>query len=1035
MKPFFASSAVRLVFCLGLALGALLPLRAVTTTGNVIVLDGEDWSLPSWVQPKPYSGYYAMSGATSTPTSTPHSLIKYYGTTMTWADLNPEPGVYRFDHIQRWLDLARARNAKVLFRLKASLVESTTEEGMVSKQSRMIPEWVTTTHNPPTFYTINDVNAGNIKKYAAPWNAGVQAEFHRFLQAFADAHLIEQDEFLAVYLHGISKSTGEEMNIDSATFTQQAIAAGMTPEVFVKCWKDRMGWWHDVTGDTYSHKVIWVGSGNIAGFSYDQVDLDNHALGLGFGTRRGFIENYFYNRIPPPLAGQRYENGYVISDWNALLRDGRYFGDENEAREYNPNGNPGANPPVPPIPQDVLDVYTRAPYFRAAQIGMNFLWVSNNTITWATHEPATGAGVPKWFTLVAGKGPQQSPDAACWLQETQVKAASSGSPQTIAPWKNLERMLMQRDIEGANTVADEKVDFRYTDAQGNAGTVDVQGIDDNNRHVFRARRTNVGAGQRNIAFTLERDFRESLVYPVQIKITYRDKTNALWSVRQAVAGNTTVELGTVQGEGAGLVDPLWRTATFTVSQPFVPGALDVAGAPYGDIDFVVQVAEGQTEDVSVQFARVVRVGNGTATAPLAVTTPPVSRTAEAGGSVNFSVAVAGTGPFTYQWKCNGTDLANGSGIAGATAANLTLSNVTPGQAGFYTVVIRNMTEMVESDPATLQVFQKFGPWAASQALAAGQDGMLDSPAGDGVSNLLAFGLGLPPKSSKARLLPRPQLLNAIGEEPGEGESSYLTLDIPRAPSASQVQWKVEVSSDLTNWQSGPGATTTIEDSAGRLRVRDNTPASPPATRFIRMNLAYSTNLDVIDGFEDGPHGQPVPAWIAQLNANIPASGVSVTYNNTVARPPELPASNFCAQFSFNQVSTFQYATLKPGIATFGSPWEAHRISAIRFWLKGIVPNGAASTLAADRLKLQLREEADTGERWSYNITSLAKDGQWHLVTIPLSAFIVETASFTGGPTATAGKLDLNLIDQIRFFYNSANVPVTLYIDQIEAIEQ
>src|SRR5580704_13439486 len=44
---------------------------------------------------------------------------------------------------------------------------------------------------------------------------------------------------------------------------------------------------------------------------------------------------------------------------------------------------------------------------------------------------------------------------------------------------------------------------------------------------------------------------------------------------------------------------------------------------------------------------------------LTITTQPQSQTAPAGGSVTFTVAVSGTGPFSYQWQFDGTNLPGG----------------------------------------------------------------------------------------------------------------------------------------------------------------------------------------------------------------------------------------------------------------------------------------------------------------------------------------------------------------------------------------
>lgn len=57
--------------------------------------------------------------------------------------------------------------------------------------------------------------------------------------------------------------------------------------------------------------------------------------------------------------------------------------------------------------------------------------------------------------------------------------------------------------------------------------------------------------------------------------------------------------------------------------------------------------------------------------PLSITDQPENQFSSPGGSVTFAVAVSGTGPFTYQWRRNGSTL-----IPGANGSSLTLSNLT-----------------------------------------------------------------------------------------------------------------------------------------------------------------------------------------------------------------------------------------------------------------------------------------------------------------------------------------------------------------------
>ena len=75
---------------------------------------------------------------------------------------------------------------------------------------------------------------------------------------------------------------------------------------------------------------------------------------------------------------------------------------------------------------------------------------------------------------------------------------------------------------------------------------------------------------------------------------------------------------------------------------------------------------------------------------------PTNATAAANGSVTLSVGASGGG-LTYQWLLNGTN------IAGATGATLTLTNLNASQAGVYSVIVSNAAGMVTSSSATLSL--------------------------------------------------------------------------------------------------------------------------------------------------------------------------------------------------------------------------------------------------------------------------------------------------------------------------------------------
>lgn len=80
-----------------------------------------------------------------------------------------------------------------------------------------------------------------------------------------------------------------------------------------------------------------------------------------------------------------------------------------------------------------------------------------------------------------------------------------------------------------------------------------------------------------------------------------------------------------------------------------------------------------------------------------ITTHPQSRTVAPGTSVTFSVVASGTGPLSYQWERNGTD------IGGATGASYTLSATLADNGAKFLAHVSNTAGNAISNPATLTV--------------------------------------------------------------------------------------------------------------------------------------------------------------------------------------------------------------------------------------------------------------------------------------------------------------------------------------------
>jgi hypothetical protein len=72
---------------------------------------------------------------------------------------------------------------------------------------------------------------------------------------------------------------------------------------------------------------------------------------------------------------------------------------------------------------------------------------------------------------------------------------------------------------------------------------------------------------------------------------------------------------------------------------------------------------------------------------VSVVYPPQGRTRYAGMNVSFHVSADGTGPLSYRWRRNGSDLDNGGDVSGVRSPTLTLASVSSADAGAYDVVI------------------------------------------------------------------------------------------------------------------------------------------------------------------------------------------------------------------------------------------------------------------------------------------------------------------------------------------------------------
>jgi DNA/RNA endonuclease G (NUC1) len=157
--------------------------------------------------------------------------------------------------------------------------------------------------------------------------------------------------------------------------------------------------------------------------------------------------------------------------------------------------------------------------------------------------------------------------------------------------------------------------------------------------------------------------------------------------------NLTVNAGqpaafTVAASGTAPVSYQWYKGTATVGSN--AATLTIAAAAAADAgSYTVKVTNVAGTATSAAATLAVTV-------PPAITTQPSGFTVNAGQPATFTVVAAGTGPFTYVWKKDGT-------VTGGNTATLTIATVTAGDAGSYTVTVSNAAGSITSSAAALAV--------------------------------------------------------------------------------------------------------------------------------------------------------------------------------------------------------------------------------------------------------------------------------------------------------------------------------------------
>lgn len=143
-------------------------------------------------------------------------------------------------------------------------------------------------------------------------------------------------------------------------------------------------------------------------------------------------------------------------------------------------------------------------------------------------------------------------------------------------------------------------------------------------------------------------------------------------------------------------------AVDTVGSALTPGIVGLLVEPGGDVLYLTRNLGGSSAD-----GRLTRIAN---TLAPTVATQPADTTVDAGADAVFTVTAGGTGPFTYRWQRDGTD------IPGATGTTLTIPAVATGDDGARVRVwITSPSGAVVSRSAVLGVTANRAPTATITA--------------------------------------------------------------------------------------------------------------------------------------------------------------------------------------------------------------------------------------------------------------------------------------------------------------------------------
>ncbi len=532
----------------------------------VSVVADEDYSLPDWVQPEPYSGYI---GHRDLPRPQGSMRIENWWT--NWAELEPERGVYNWEYVENRLAAAAAGGYQLnLHILNLTYGGGDESRGIVVNQA--VPDWVFEEFDLSEDDIINLGWEFDILIIPA-WKVEIREAYNDLIRAFGERGYPQRPELASAYIHAFSPSRGEEFWMTQDALNTLERDHGFSPSVLDDWISARFAAYGEAfSGVTY--KLAWVGKQgawrylNSGEYQDLALQLVHDAWDMGAGNRSSAVEFFDLWTREPALGQDTDDNGCLIVDESLPpMNSIRFFGDANEEYGEDWTWRFGST---------AGDTHRyRFALLRTLQMRMRFLWTS---------EAAEMINPPlsNYVGMSLGKNVENSPDAWTYLRETPTTAFFS--PAEV--FRNFDRWLVQRDLPGGMTVPTQRT-FR----EFNSGSSQRIGPDQWYDDV--ARRTDVASGNPYIFFDL--DDRFEVNGPVQVKVEIMDDNEASWHLDYTNINHQVVSTEVFSNSGDGNV----KTVTFEISQSSFLNGLD------NGVDF--RIACDGAENVTVRWVRVIRM--------------------------------------------------------------------------------------------------------------------------------------------------------------------------------------------------------------------------------------------------------------------------------------------------------------------------------------------------------------------------------------------------------------------------------------------